>query len=119
MRAAPYDLVLTRLGPSVPDAEGRGRSVAQGAPTQTRGRLKHLSVREVDQARQLVDHAEAVAHVDVQTTVAGLPVDDACQVKWPDAPASLSGLWDVAAVHHTPALLRLLLRRPQRLRGRS
>ncbi len=71
-----------------------------------------------EEARQMVDSPEVVAHVDIGTQVAGAPVDDKCQVQRVDAPSPLNGLWDVASVRYTPALLRLILRRPEALRGR-
>lgn len=118
MRGAAHPLTLTRLGPVVPDAEGRGRAVPTGAPARLYGRLEALRPRELDSARRLVPEAAAVAQVPVGTLVAGLPLDDQCQVEREDAPAALAGLWQVGAVQPTVAALRLFLRRPDAQRGR-
>ncbi len=91
-------------------------------PINVRGRLATLSSNrqsEHEQAGQMVEGVEAVAHVDVGTLVAGSPVDNRCQIQRVDAPAPLAGLWDVAVVRYVDAHLRLLLRRPEKVRGRS
>lgn len=122
MRGAKDWLILTRLGPAVPDAEGRARPAVQGEPTELWGRLTSLNSlarRETEVALQLVPDAVAVAQVPTETQVAGKAVDDACQVQRVGAPGPLAGLWDVGAVLSTDVVLRLVLRRPKALRGRT
>ena len=112
MRGAAHDLVLSRLAPAVPDAEGRAQPSALPQKASLRGLLVALTPKEVEIARQLAPDVSAVAQVPLETLVAGKPVDDACRVERVGAPAPLGGLWDVAGVQPTAVALRLLLRRP-------
>jgi hypothetical protein len=106
MWGAVDDVVLERVEPGLPDAEGRPQRQVV-ATTVWRGSVTFLSADEADVASRFAERTTAVARLPLE---ADARAQDRIVVSG-RGPA-LDGTWEITAVRPTPLHLRVLLRRP-------